>query len=109
MPKPVIITELADKVRALMAGGKVDMGSAVQIIRAAAEVGASWDVVEDVITEIAKGADGVSGTADDLIPHATLTMLLALLHSGVVRDMAAWAAEMSGTTGCLALKRFKCW
>lgn len=115
MPKPIDETDpkiraIADKVRAMMTGGQVDMGSAVQIIRAAAAVGASWDVVEDVITEIAKGADGVSGTSDDLIPQGTLTMLLALLHSGVVRDMAAWAAEMTSVGSCLGnLGRFKCW
>lgn len=116
MPKPINeapeIRAIADKVRAMMADGQVDMTSAVQIIRAAAAVGASWDAVEDVITEIAKGADGVSGTADDLIPQATLNMLVALLHSGVVRDMVAWAAEMSPAVaaGCLGhLNRWKCW
>jgi HEAT repeat protein len=97
--------ELADRVRALIANGDVDVNSAVQLIRAAADVGASWSAVEDVMIEIAKGRDGVAGTADDLIPESTVNLLKVLLHSGVVRDIAAWAAEglsgvVDGATGC---------
>lgn len=88
------ITAIAVKVRVAMADGRVDMDSAVHIIRTAVDVGASWATVEDVITEIAKGADGVLGTPDDLIPRTTLDMLLTLLHGGVVRDMAQWAGDI---------------
>ena len=40
------------------------------IVRAAAAAGVTWDSVEDVVAEdhLTKGADGISGTADDLIP-----------------------------------------
>lgn len=90
------VPEIAETVRGMIATGTLDPGSAVGIIKAVATVGASWDVVEDVVAEIAKGADGIAGTEDDLIPASTLSMLSALLHSGVVRDMVGWAAELSG-------------
>lgn len=92
---PKIITALVNKVRTAMAEGRVDMDSSVDIIRTAVDVGASWNTVEDVIAVIAKGVDGVLGTPDDLIPPATLNMLLTLLHNGVVQDMVQWAADIS--------------
>ncbi len=88
------VAEVAAKVRAMIADGSVDPLSAIAILRSAAAVGASWDVVEDVVREIAKGADGIAGTSDDLIPASTLSMLSALLHSGVVKDIVAWAVEL---------------
>lgn len=88
------VAEVAAAVRAMIADNRVDPLSAIGILRAAAAVGASWDVVEDVVREIAKGADGISGTADDLIPASTINMLSALLHSGVVKDIVAWAVEV---------------
>lgn len=86
---------LADKVRALIASGTVDPLSAIDIIRAAAKVCASWDQVEDAVTELAKGADGIQGTADDLIPPATLKVLLTMLRSGVVRDLVGWVSSLA--------------
>ena len=100
------VKELADRVRATVATGDVDATSAIQLIRAAYSVGASWDVVEDVVIELAKGPDGVAGTADDLIPESTLTLLKVLLHSGVVRDLTAWAAEELGWAAKAACGRW---
>lgn len=88
------VAEVAAKVRAMIADGSVDPLSAIAIVRSIASVGASWDIVEDVVGEIAKGADGIAGTPDDLIPPGTLSMLTALLHSGVVRDLVSWAVEV---------------
>lgn len=108
------VADVARQLRQLIAQGQVDAGSAVGIIRAAAAVGASWDSVEAVVRELAKGADGVAGTADDLIPAQTVELLALLLHSGVVRDLAAWGASMD-VAGCWkgfvsGLKsRIPCW
>lgn len=99
------IAQVAQEIRAMIASGKVNPLSAIDIIRTAASVGASWDAVEDIVAEIAKGADGIAGTADDLIPPSTLNMLSALLHSGVVRDIVSWASEME--TGDRPW--WKCW
>lgn len=88
------VAEVAAKVRAMIADGSLDPLSAIGIVRAIASIGASWDIVEDVAREIAKGADGIAGTADDLIPPSTLSMLSALLHSGVVSDLVKWATEV---------------
>ena len=102
------VAEAAARVREMIAQGCVDTSSAVAIVRAAAAAGVTWDSVEDVVAEIAKGADGISGTADDLIPAATLDMLTSLLNSGVVRDVVSWASDLASaavdvaTGGCLA-------
>lgn len=80
--------------RALISSGDVSPTSAIDIIRAVGRVGASWDAAEDVVTELAKGVDGIGGTADDLIPPATLDVLITLLHSGVVRDLVGWVASL---------------
>lgn len=90
------VTDIAAQVRQMIANGNLDPGSCIGIVRAAAALGADWSIVEDVVCEIAKGADGVAGTSDDLIPQSTLTMLSALLGSGVVRDVVAWASEFTG-------------
>ena len=96
---PTPAAEVAAAVRELIATGRVAPFSAVAIIRAAARAGASWDAVEDVVATIAKGADGIGGTADDLIPMSTLAMLTSLLHNGVVRDLVTWVLELTGGGG----------
>ena len=98
-PDPAV-ERLAREVRALVASGTVTPFSAVAIVRAAVKAGASWDVVEDVVAEIAKGQDGIGGTADDVIPAATLEALRALLRSGAVRDVAVLAAGERAGCGC---------
>lgn len=87
------IPAIATQIRQQIAAGSLDPASAVGIIRAAASLGASWDTVEAVVAELAKGADGIAGTEDDVIPPSTVALLSALLRSGVVRDMAAWGAQ----------------
>lgn len=91
---PAVAQALA-KLRAQVAAGKVDAFSAVAVIRAAASAGAGWAIVEDVVVELAKGADGIAGTADDLIPASTLHTLRNLMHSGVLKDLVAWGASMT--------------
>jgi len=103
------IASVAAKVRAMIASGQVNPLSAIDIIRTAASVGASWDVVEDVVAEIAKGADGIAGTQDDLIPASTVNMLSALLHSGVVRDIVAWAGAELSSGDPATRPWWRCW
>lgn len=86
---------LADKVRAMIAAGRVSPFSVIEIVRAVVATGASWDIVEDVVEEIAKGADGIGGTADDLIPQSVLGVMLTLLRTGAVRDLVSWVAALS--------------
>lgn len=87
------VRAIAAQVRANIAEKKVDAASAFAILQAAAELGASWDVVEDVLTELAKGLDGVEGTSDDLIPPTTVQLIRVMLRHGIVRDIATWAAS----------------
>ncbi len=97
------VRDVVDKVRAMASRGKFDVLSAMQVIHAAAKAGASWDVVEDAVVELAKGADGIAGTADDIIPAATLSTLRYLMHSGVLRDVVEWAKAVAPRVGS------KCW
>lgn len=97
VPPPV--SEAAAAVREQIATGQVNPFSAVAIMRAAARAGAGWETAEEVVAFVAKGADGIGGTADDLIPMATMAMLTSLLHNGVVRDLAAWALEVDSAPG----------
>lgn len=108
-PVSPAVRDMADKVRALVARGDVSPTSAIDIIRAATKVGASWDAVEDVVTELAKGADGIAGTADDLIPPSTMSLLRTLLRSGVVTDLVVWVRGLAGRGGGSPGSRWKCW
>jgi hypothetical protein len=95
------VTMIADEVRAMISRGDVDASSAFGILKSAAAVGASWEMAESVLVELAKGADGIAGTADDLIPSSTVQLIKVMLRHGVVRDIAAWASELlsPATTG----------
>lgn len=103
VPTPVesAVAKVGSKLRELIGKGKVDCMSAVALVRATGDacrsVGVSKadtaDVIEAVVVEIAKGGDGVLGTADDLVPANVLTILRSLCRNEVVRDLAAWAAE----------------
>lgn len=96
---------VADKVRDLMSKGRVDTTSAIAIIRCIGDVctsnsgvptgAAAIDIIEAVVVEIAKGRDGVLGTADDLIPPKVLGVIQTIVHQELVRDLASWAAEVA--------------
>lgn len=88
------IRAIANYVRGAIAEGTVDPSSAFGIIHYVATAGASWEVVEAAVELLAKGADGVAGTLDDLIPETTMIVLRIMLRHRVVRDLAAWAASM---------------
>jgi hypothetical protein len=114
-PVDPAVRDLADKVRALIARGDVDPFSAIDIIRAAGKVGAGWDRVESVVVQLAKGADGIGGTPDDVIPPSTLSVMLTLLHTGVVTDLVGWVRDLCGGgesgagAGAGRGSRWACW
>lgn len=97
------VRRISDKVRAMIRAGKVDASSAVALIRAVGDAckasrvkqASMADVVEAVVVEIAKGQDGVLGTADDLISANVLNILTSLIQNQLVRELASWAVEMS--------------
>lgn len=93
VPDPAV-KAVSDQIRAMIRSGQLSPFSAIEIIRAATNIGADLDAVESIIEEIAKGADGIGGTADDLIPVSTVEILRTLLHSGVVRDVVSWVADL---------------
>lgn len=95
------VAQVAAKLRELLDQGRVDRTSAIALVRATGDacrtVGVckaeAADVIEAVVVEIAKGGDGVLGTADDLLSPQVLTVMRTLCRHEVVRDLAAWAAE----------------
>lgn len=84
---------IVDDVRTMIRMGSVSSSSVISIIRAVANVSPSWDVIETVVRELAKGPDGIAGTSDDLIPQATLDALSSLVSIGAVRDMLEWVKD----------------
>ena len=67
----------------------VDPGNAIQLLKQIVKiVKGDRDAVVEIVTLLARGADGISGTADDVIPPATLAALQALLDSDLVGDLA---------------------
>lgn len=87
---------VASYVRELIARGDVDATSVFGILSNAACIGGSWAVAEEVLVELAKGADGISGTTDDLIPPMTVQLIKVMVRHGVVRDIVAWATQTVG-------------
>jgi hypothetical protein len=58
-----------------------------------------------VIEEFVKGKDGVLGTDDDLIPHATLESLRIMIDGGLIEDIAKLV--LTGTQGRLDVEAAK--
>lgn len=96
---PAHITVLAGKVRDMIRNGTVNPTSVMEIVVAVHALNPHWETVEDVVTEIAKGPDGIAGTADDLIPASTMSVLTILLRAGAVRDIALWLQNRT-PSGC---------
>lgn len=94
------IRAIARYVRGAIEDGTVDPTSAFGIIQSVATAGASWEIVESVLDLLAKGADGIAGTQDDVIPETTMIVLRIMLRHRVVRDLAAWATAMFQKDRC---------
>lgn len=100
-PAKSAVALVAAKVRELLEQGSVDGASAIALVRATGDAcraaGVSKedaaDVIEAVVVEMAKGPDGVLGTADDLLNPRVLAVMQTLCRHEQVRDLAAWAAE----------------
>lgn len=103
---PQHVKDIADTVRGMVKQGGVSPFSVMEIVAVAYKLSPEWETVEDIVSEIAKGADGVSGTQDDLIPAATLHVLVMLLRNGVVRDIATWMTKQAPAATCPFRKCF---
>jgi len=64
----------------------IDALSAVCILQEAVRL-VPRDEVEHTLRRLAAGKDGVSGTADDLVPPATVEQLVKLLDTGLIQDL----------------------
>jgi hypothetical protein len=89
---------IAKRVFADIQKGTVDAGNAIDIVSAVAKYarGDKESAVE-IVTLLAKGPDGIAGTADD-IPPATLRTLRILLDQALVAQLAQ--ALCAKTCGC---------
>jgi hypothetical protein len=74
--------------------------SAVDVIVAVTKATASKQEAIEALRKLASGADGVAGTADDLIPESVVGVLAFLIENGVAADIVALAS--SGPVGVLA-------
>lgn len=102
--------------RALIAAGKVDPSSLASLARGIGDIvkrtGAigpgpgAVELTAAVITEVAKGRDGLLGTEDDLIPASVVGAIKLLTDQGAMSDVAelalgaAAAAAKRATGGC---------
>lgn len=107
-PNPAVAEAVA-RVRAAIRDKHVNAFSVIDILAAVCDAGISWTVAEDVLVEIAMGADGLAGTADDLIPPGTVRAIKSLLKLGIVRDLASWMWNTKpSTTTAQRRNRFWC-
>jgi hypothetical protein len=68
----------------------VDPKNAISILKQIVKiVKGNTSAVVEIVSLLARGADGISGTADDVIPPATVAALRALLDSDLVGNLAA--------------------
>lgn len=92
-----LIRLLVADVRSAIINKKVNVSSAIDIvtktmelaaIRFAGEPGATKQkYVITVLTEIAKGQDGIAGTSDDLIPETVMRTLKFLIENDVIEQI----------------------
>lgn len=82
----------------------VDPENAISILKQIVKlVNGDIDAAVDIVTQLARGPDGISGTADDIIPPATIAALQALLDSDLVGKVAV---ELSTFSPGRTLSRF---
>jgi hypothetical protein len=85
-----IAADIASKIRA----GKIDPTNAIAIVKHVADVAhGDREAAIDMLTVIANGADGISGTADDVFPPQTLAQLRTLLESQLVGQLTTALAS----------------
>lgn len=97
---PDRVPAIAAEVRRMVRDGQVDPRSAFGIVLAAVDVGASWELVEEVMVELVQDtpaetfaetpAETSAATPD--IPYGTVQLLRVMLVNDVVADIARWAA-----------------
>lgn len=74
----------------------LDPKSVVQLVKDVSRLASNKEEALEALRLIAKGADGVSGTRDDIIPPATLKTVLMLMESGVLEELVV---ELRGGCG----------
>jgi hypothetical protein len=84
---------VVNALKAAIASGAVDPESALQVVVAVSKAVRDPSTVKTSLVELLAGKDGKLGTADDLLPTATVDALRRFLD---IEDSAAAA-----TTGCL--------
>lgn len=100
----VTVQNVAAKARDMIVAKEIDARSVVAIVRGIGEIAKSMSVqpgnliqiIETTIVEVAKGRDGLLGTADDLIPASVVDMVKLFAEQGIVHDLATWASESAG-------------
>lgn len=82
----------------------VDPENAISILKHIVKiVNGDIDAAVDIVTQLACGADGISGTADDIIPASTLVALRALLDSDLVGKLVVELARPPRSWPCCSI------
>lgn len=90
---PVVLKSLSDKLRYSILQRKIDSKSAFSIVVKGMEILDNYkqlsgqqkkEYIFAVVEELAKGADGISGTKDDILPPATVNALGALIRENIL-------------------------
>lgn len=94
------MTSFSHRILEDIRNGAIDPNNAIDIVKASAKyVRGDREAVVDIIASIAKGPDGISGTADD-IPPKTLTTLKMLLEQSLVATLAQELYTKSRAWSC---------
>ena len=112
----MVMNEMSQKIIDLIAENKIDIKSAVDIVKLAMQEVEKMKelngidkqkLVLEVISEIARGKDGISGTQDDIIsPHVMAGVKVLLEHDilpsiiNVIIDASNGRVDVNNVTGC---------
>lgn len=90
---PVIFRDLMGTLKSSIMNKKVDTTSALSVVMRGMEIIDTYknlngqqkkDYVYAVVKELAKGADGVAGTKDDLLPQSTVDALATIIRENLL-------------------------
>jgi len=93
MSTRIVVQRIYSEIR----NGKIDANNIINIVKAVTKhARGDQEAVTEILSLIARGPDGIQGTADD-VPESTLRILKTVLSTGIVPDLVT------------ELSRRRCW
>lgn len=78
---------IAERILAQVQNKRIDPKNVIQFVKDVSKVASNKREAVEALKIIAKGVDGVSNTADDIIPPTTLKTIVMLMETGVLEDL----------------------